>query len=104
MYYWIRSTVIVVLLVGIVGCRYPESQVRTADDRPQIAVENAPRGSTLYVDKIKIGPAKNYSKKTSPLFLEPGTHQVVVRTDGGSILLKETIFLGGGELKVLRVH
>ena len=104
MYYWMRSAVFVFLLLGTVGCPYPESQVRTADDRPQIAVQDAPRGSILYVDGIKIGPAKNYSPKTSPLILEPGTHQIIVRTDGDGIMLKETIFLGGGELKVLKIH
>ena len=98
-----RSIVIILLLLGIVGCRYPDSQVRTTDDRPRIALENAPRDSLLYVDKIKIGPAKNYTIKKGPLRLEPGTHHVVVRAESGTELLKETIFLGGGELKVLKI-
>jgi len=104
MYYWMRSSVFVLLVVGTVGCPYPQSQVRTTDDRPQIAVQDAPRGSILYVDGIQIGPAKNYGPKTSPLILEPGTHKVIVRTDSGSILIEETIFLGGGELKVIKIH
>ncbi len=103
MYYWIRSMVVMFLLVGTIGCRYPESQVRTADERPRIAIENAPRASILLVDEVEIGPAKNYSVKKGHLALEPGTHQVVVRAGNGSILLKETIFLGGGELKVMKI-
>jgi len=104
MYYWIRLAVLVFLLVGTVGCNYPESQVRTVDDRPHITVQDAPIGSILYVDGLQIGPATNYRPKTGTLIIEPGTHQVIVRTNSGSILLKETIFLGGGELKVLKIH
>jgi hypothetical protein len=104
MYYLIRLAVLLFLLVGTVGCRNPESQVRTVDDRPQIAVQDAPKGSILYVDGVQFGPATDYSPKTRTLILEPGTHQVIVRAGSGSILLEETIFLGGGELKVLKIH
>lgn len=101
---WIRLMVLVSLLVGMVGCRYPNSQVLTVDERPRISVQDAPRGSILYLDGVQIGPATNYSPKTGSLLLEEGTHQVSVRTDSGSILFEETIYLGGGELKVLKMH
>ena len=104
MYNWIRLAVLVSLLAGTAGCRYPDSQVRTVDERPQISVQDAPRGSILYLDGLQIGPAQNYSPKTGTLILEAGTHQIIVRADSGSILFNETIYLGGGELKVLKIH
>ena len=104
MYYWFRLMVLLLSLVCMLGCRYPDSQVRTVEDQPRIVLHDAPAGSILYVDGIQIGSAREYGPKSNALILEPGTHQVIVRTGSGTLLLEETIFLGGSELKTLRIR
>lgn len=95
-------TIGIVLLALIVGCAYPTSGVRVPDERPSIAVKNAPRDAVLYVDGLNMGMARDYDGRSQVLLLEPGTHKVEVST-GGRVLLSETVFLGGGELRTLVV-
>ena len=92
-----------VLLSLVASCAYPESGVRVVDDRPRIAIENAPLNSVLLVDGLDMGPASRFDGKENVLRVERGTHRIEVVSQGATILSEE-IFLGGGELRVLKVH
>jgi len=81
----------------------PTTSVKSLDSRPSIAITNAPRGATLYVDGELIGEAKNYDGKPDVLILERGTHVVTIKARDGTTLLERTIFVHS-ELKTIAVN
>lgn len=87
----------------IYACSYPTSEVRVLDDRPSIVIQNAPIGALLFVDGLNMGIAGLYDGREKALLLEPGTHKIEVISQN-NVLYSEQIFLGGGELKTLKVH
>lgn len=99
-----KSLLVVLSMIVLVhGCAYPTSGVRVSDNRPSIAVENAPDEAVLIVDGLNMGLANQYNGRDKALLMEPGTHKIEVVNQGKPIL-SEQIFLGGGELKIFKVH
>lgn len=94
--------IVFVMLFLIYGCTYPTSGVRVLDNRPSIAIQNAPNNAILVVDGIDMGPANNYNGRDKTLIIEPGTHQIEVLSFGKT-LLSEKVFLGQGELKLFKI-
>lgn len=86
----------------VVGC-YPESEVRVTDNRPKIAIKNAPENAVVYVDGLKMGLASQFNGDPNVLLVEPGRHKIEVRSDN-RILLSEDVFLGESALKTLTVN
>ena len=97
-----KRTILFFLFVMVGGCVYPTTHVRTIDERPTIAVKNAPQDAVLFVDGLNMGTAAQFDGKARSLAVETGTHKVEIRTSKGVIFLQR-IYLGGGELKTLVV-
>jgi hypothetical protein len=91
-----------VLALGVAACAGPATTVRTVDTRPALAVAGAPSGSVLVVDGIAIGDASTYDGRPNVLRVEPGTHEVEIRT-GQQIVFRERVFVES-ELKTVKVH
>lgn len=91
-------------LALLAGCsvKNPESRVDVIDDRPQIAIANAPSGAVLMVNGIEVGEAGSYDGKSATLRVPKGTHRIEVVKDG-NVLLSETVFLAGDMIKTLSV-
>jgi len=91
------------MMILVYGCAYPTSSVRVPDERPSIVIQNAPKSAILFVDGLNMGLANRYNGRPGALLLEPGTHMLEVKNEG-KVLLSEKVFLGGGEMKELKVH
>jgi len=89
-------------LVLVSACSYPTTEVRITDNRPAIAIKGASEDALLYVDGLSMGLAQQFDGHAQALLLEPGTHKIEVRGHG-KILLSETVFLGGREIRTLSV-
>ena len=85
------------------GCTYSKTQIKAVDHRPTIVIQNAPQGSLLYVNGLKIGNAVEYNGKPQSLTIESGAHQVEIRSSSKALIYKETIFVEG-EQKTIKVH
>lgn len=94
--------IVFIMLIMIHGCTYPTSGVRVLDNRPSIAIQNAPNNAILVVDGIDMGLANNYDGRERTLIIEPGTHKIEV-LNYGKTLLSEKVFLGQGEMKLFKV-
>ena len=91
------------LLAGTCSCAMPATTVSTPDSRPSLAVQGAPPGALLFVDGIQVGEAAAYSGTPLVLRVEPGTHDVEVRTPAGAVILKQRVFIES-ETKTLQVR
>jgi hypothetical protein len=85
------------------ACPPPTTVVRTPDTRPSIAIAGAPDGSLLFVDGQQVGPAPAYSGQPNVLLLEPGVHDIEVRSPEGASIFQQKVFVES-ELKTVRVH
>jgi len=81
----------------------PTTTVRTADSRPALAIEGAPAGSQLFVDGDAMGAANGYDGHPNVLRIEPGTHEVFVRDNSGSVIFRQRIFVES-ETKTIQVR
>jgi hypothetical protein len=93
----------ILILFLIIGCAYPSSDVRVTDERPKIAVKNAPENAVIYVDGLKMGLASKFNGDSSVLLLEPGRHKIEIKS-GGRTLVSEDVFLGDSALKIFVVN
>ncbi len=93
----------VLILFLVIGCAYPSSDVRVTDERPKIAVKNAPPNAIVYVDGLRMGLASKFNGDPSVLLLEPGRHKIEIKS-GGRTLLSEDVFLGESVLKTFVVN
>ncbi len=91
------------ILFLVIGCAYPSSDVRVTDERPKIAVKNAPPNAVIYVDGLRMGLASKFNGDPSVLLLEPGRHKIEIKSDGRT-LLSEDVFLGESVLKTFVVN
>lgn len=100
-----RSILILLALGGLTACpiRYPSTNVEISDERPTIGFSGAPSGSRVFVDGIAMGPADKFDGRKQALLVEPGTHLVEVRHNGG-VVLSETVFLGEGATRIFIVN
>jgi len=78
----------------------PISEVQSVDDRPRLAIDNAPPAAILFVDGIRIGPASEYDGEPNVLLLEAGTHKVMIESITGEVLYNREIFVDS-ELKTI---
>ncbi len=101
----LRSILILLALGGLVACgiRYPSTNVEISDERPSIGFSGAPSGSQVFVDGIAMGPADKFDGRKQALLVEPGTHLVEVRHNGG-VVLSESVFLGEGATRIFVVN
>lgn len=101
----LRSILMLLALGELAACpiRYPSSNVEISDERPTIGFSGAPAGSQVFVDGIAMGPADEFDGRKRALLVEPGTHVVQVRHNGG-VLLSETVFLGEGATRIFVVN
>ncbi len=98
---FLRSMLILGLLVVVGACAYPESSVRAVEENPALVIKGAPDTARVRVDGIDTGLAADYSGDYS-LSVLPGRHVVEV-LDDGRVLLREEVFLSAGTLKILNV-
>lgn len=94
-----RLALLATLAVACVG---PSTTVRTVDTRPAIAVVGAPPGAELIVDGLDVGPSARFNGNPNILRLEPGTHDVEIRS-GGRVIFTQRVFVES-ELKTIKVH
>lgn len=85
----------------LISCTYPSTSVTISDNRPSIAIEGAPANAILYVDGLRMGAVQQFNSQQT-LLLEPGNHKVEVISQGAT-LFSEEIFLGGGEVKTIKI-
>ncbi len=99
------SLLMVLALGGLAACdiRYPATNVAIADERPTIGFKGAPGGSQVFVDGIAMGAADQFDGSRETLMVEPGTHVVQVRHEGG-VLLSERVYLGEGATRIFVVQ
>lgn len=95
----------VLALGGLGACdiRYPNTGVEITDERPTIGFKGAPEGSEVFIDGIAMGPADRYDGQRETLLVEPGTHVVQVRHQGG-LILSARVFLAEGANRVFVVQ
>jgi hypothetical protein len=89
--------------VALAACTGPTTIVRSVDTRPAVAVVGAPPGTLLFVDGVQVGDARAYEGQPEVLRLEPGTHDLEIRTRSGEVVFRQRVFLES-ELKTVRVH
>lgn len=83
------------------GCgSMPETRIQTADSRPRLAIQGAPKNSLLYVDEIMVGQANDYNGDPNILIILPGTHKIKIVTLAGDSIHDQTIFVES-ELKTI---
>ena len=88
-------------LITFIACSYPEKRTYTPDSRPRLAILGAPADAVLYIDGLKIGPAKDYDGKPNALAVLSGQHLIEVKQSGHSILERRAYF--SDELKEIRI-
>jgi hypothetical protein len=93
----------ILILFLVIGCAYPSSDVRVTDERPKIAVKNAPSDAVVYVDGLRMGLASKFNGEPGVLLLEPGRHKIEIKS-GSRTLLSEDVFLGESALKTFVVN
>lgn len=100
----VRAMLMLLAFGGLAACdiRYPNTGVEITDERPTIAFKGAPEGSQVFLDGIAMGPADEFDGR-KVLLVEPGTHVVEVRRNGG-VLLSESVFLGEGATRTFVVQ
>jgi hypothetical protein len=81
----------------------PSTTVRTTDTRPSLAFEGTPEGAKVYLDGLLMGEAEKYDGQPGVLVVEPGTHNIVVKGQDGSILLEQRVYVES-EIKTIKVH
>lgn len=89
-------------VLGMSACTYPTTTVQTVDTRPRLAIANASPTAMLSLNGVVVGPAADYDGKKATLQVERGTHKVEI-TDGGRVVLTQTIYLGDDLTKTITV-
>jgi hypothetical protein len=87
-----------ILILGVLSlaaCSYPQSQATTVDTRPHLCIANAPADALLSVDGVALGSAAAYAPGVRELALDHGTHRVTV-TENGKVLFDNSVYLGDG--------
>jgi len=91
---------LVLTVVWVTGCTYPNSKVTRAENRPALAIEGAPVGSVLEVDGINHGDASVFNGDPTTLLIESCSHKVRV-LHGTNVLLSQDIYVSNGETRIL---
>ncbi len=93
---------IALLGLGSICCKVPNTTVQTVDGRSTLRVVGAPAGAILCLDGKPVGNAVAFAGDPNVLSVEPGTHLIEIRS-GGSTLLSQRVFFGGGEMRSIIV-
>jgi len=99
------KTLFASMLLSTVGCvQLPTEESGVNDLKPGISfsMSNLVDADVL-VDGQNMGKVANYQDGKARLNLLSGTHKIMV-VQGGKVLLQETIYLGDGVNKTLRVN
>ncbi len=94
---------ILFICLFLFSCSLPITKVETGDSRPVLAVEGAPGGSKLYIDGLMVGDANDYNGSPNVLIIEPGTHEVSIKTGSGKSIYNQKIFVESG-LKTIIIN
>ena len=84
------------------SCALPQTTVRTGSTQPSLVVKGAPDGSTLFVDGLLIGSARQYDGNPKVLAVLEGLHKVEIR-QGTAIVYSEKAFVSNGETHMVTV-
>lgn len=87
----------------LAACAGPTTVVRTTDTRPALAFSGAPAGTVLVVDGVPVGDPTAFDGQPNILRVEPGTHEIEIRTSAGQVIFKQRVFVES-ELKTVVVH
>ncbi len=91
---------ILLICFFLFNCSLPITKVETGDSRPMLAIEGAPGNSQLYIDGLMVGNANDYDGSPHVLIIEPGTHEVDIKTDSGNSIYNQKIFVESGLKKI----
>lgn len=92
-------------LLTLSACiQYPTQESGSVDTRPSITFQvSTSLDATVLVDGQAMGKVADFQLGTAQLRLVSGTHRVQVM-QGSSVLFDETVYLGDGVNKTLRVN
>ena len=85
------------------NCSLPITIIETQDSRPVLSIQGAPQNSKLYIDGLMVGNADDYNGSPRVLLIEPGTHEVSIKTSGGNSIYNQKIFVESG-LKTITIN
>ena len=96
---------VAVLAVGFMcSCApHPERTITQEDSRPSIGVAGAPKGASLIINGLNMGPAAAYNGDDTVLLIERGKHNVEV-VHKGQVIHSEVVFLGDSTTKIIHVN
>ena len=92
------STLIICLFLS--NCSLPITIVETGDSQPVLAIKGAPQNSKLYIDGLMVGNTNDYNGNPRVLLIEPGTHEVSIKTSEGNSIYNQMIFVESGLKKI----
>lgn len=98
----LHALVLLAISAFLFSCSMPNTTVRTVDDRPTLAIKNAPENAVLIVDGISMGAAAQYNGAPKTLAVEPGTHTVRI-TVNQEVLFEQRVFVEGS-LKTITIR
>ena len=94
---------ILLICFFLFNCSLPVTKIETGDSRPVLAIEGAPGNSKLYIDGLMVGNANDYNGSPHVLIIEPGTHDVSIKTGNGNSIYNQRIFVESG-LKTIIIN
>jgi hypothetical protein len=92
---------LIILLLCVSGCSWFHRKPH-APDPTEVVVVGAPVGSTVFVDGVQAGQAKEVAKQPQEVEVAPGTHVVEVRV-GDTVAYRENTYVTRGEKHVISV-
>ena len=95
------STLVICLFLS--NCSLPITIVETGDSQPVLAIKGAPQNSKLYIDGLMVGNTNDYNGNPRVLLIEPGTHEVSIKTSEGNSIYNQMVFVESG-LKTITIN
>src|SRR5271170_4582224 len=90
------------LFALLAACTLPQTTVRTGSEQPSLIVKGAPDGSTIYVDGLNMGDAKQFDGNPKVLAILEGSHKIEIR-QGSNSVFAEKVFVSNGETHTVAV-
>jgi hypothetical protein len=92
---------LVILLLCVSGCSWFHRKPH-APDPTELIVTGAPVGSTVFVDGVQAGQAKEVANRPQEVEVTPGAHILEVRM-GDTVAYRENTYVTPGEKRVITV-